>query len=57
MARRRSGIPALTLMILKREAGSIPERGADDKLYNTCTVYSPAGCAHRDFHSPTTNCY
>lgn len=23
--------------------GSIPEKGADDKLYNTCTVYDPEG--------------
>jgi len=34
-------------------AGSIPERGEDSKLYNTCTVYDPAGKLlgkHRKVH-------
>ena len=33
--------------------GSIPERGADGKVYNTCVVVDPAGeilCKHRKMH-------
>jgi omega-amidase len=33
--------------------GSIPEKGTDDKLYNTCTVYDPEGnlvAMHRKVH-------
>jgi omega-amidase len=30
-------------------AGSIPERDSQDRLYNTCTVYSPKGKSTRLF--------
>ena len=33
----------LSRQMLNLPPGSIPEKAADGKLYNTCTVYSPKG--------------